>query len=256
MAWDAGLYDSAGYAQEEAGMRLVELSCVGKSDSMLDLGCGTGRFTIELAARAPEGKVTGIDPSKEMLIKAAGRVGGFKNIALLRMPAEEMAFKEEFDLVFSNIVLQWINDQQRVLGLIYRSLKPGGRIALQLPAEAFANIFWAHTDEAIRTLGYEKYFRGFKRPWYCPTKEDYGMLLGEAGFREIDVSYVDYTLRFGGTEGLLNWLVSGRISPYLERLPEKEREYFKYAIVMNLGQSRTEKGIEFVMRRLIALGRK
>lgn len=67
------------------------------TDSILDIGCGTGKLTIELARFASKGSVTGIDPSQEMLQKAKEVSGDVKNIRLIHIPAQSMDFsrKEE-----------------------------------------------------------------------------------------------------------------------------------------------------------------
>ncbi|MDA8091147.1 MAG: methyltransferase domain-containing protein [Nitrospiraceae bacterium] len=71
MRWDADKYDSIGSApQADAGRDLIALAEIKKADSILDLGCGTGRLTLELSKLASKGSVTGLDPSDEMLKKA------------------------------------------------------------------------------------------------------------------------------------------------------------------------------------------
>lgn len=70
MRWDAEKYDTVKAPQVDAGRELIAEAGVKKTDSILDIGCGTGKLTAELAGLASEGSVTGIDPSGEMLDKA------------------------------------------------------------------------------------------------------------------------------------------------------------------------------------------
>ena len=70
MRWDAEKYDAVKAPQVDAGKELIAMAKVKDTDSVLDLGCGTGKLTVELAKRASNGIVVGIDPSREMLEKA------------------------------------------------------------------------------------------------------------------------------------------------------------------------------------------
>ena len=134
MRWDAAKYDATHTAQNDAGRDLIAMAAIRDGDTVLDIGCGTGTLTAELAARAAHGKVVGLDPSAEMIAKAAETAAPAGNIRLLTMPAQEMTFSAEFDVVFSNSALQWIQEQEAVMALSYRALKSGGRLAFQLPA--------------------------------------------------------------------------------------------------------------------------
>ncbi|MBI1810532.1 MAG: methyltransferase domain-containing protein [Nitrospirae bacterium] len=67
MRWDAERYDSAHGPQIDVGRELIKMATVRAEDSILDIGCGTGKLTIELARRTSKGCVIGIDPSEEML---------------------------------------------------------------------------------------------------------------------------------------------------------------------------------------------
>ncbi len=256
MRWNGEKYDSTKAPQIDAGRELIALAQVQDTDSILDIGCGTGRLTVELANLASKGSVTGIDSSQEMFEKAMEKSVSFKNVSLLPISAQSMDFAERFDLVFSNSVLQWIKEQEEVMKIAYRSLKNRGRIAFQLPAKDFCREFFDYINNSIALLKLEKYYTNWVSPWYFPTKDEYENMLGNAGFSNIRVSYKDYTLLFGSINEVLEWWASAGIMPYLAALPEKEQEYFKYAFAMSFENNRTERGIEFNFRRLFAFAEK
>jgi ubiquinone/menaquinone biosynthesis C-methylase UbiE len=85
MKWDAEKYDSVKAPQVDAGRELIEMANVCDTDSILDIGCGTGKLTIELARLASKGYIVGIDPSEEMLEKykrtSKGVLGRGKDIS-------------------------------------------------------------------------------------------------------------------------------------------------------------------------------
>ena len=168
------------------------------------------------------------------------------------MKAQSMDFSEMFDLVFSNSTLQWVTEQGEVIRLAYRSLRKGGRIAFQLPAKNFCKEFFSYTGNVITMLGFENYFQHWETPWYLPDKEEYEDLLNTAGFRKVGVFYRDCRLLFDSINGVLDWWASAGLRPYLAMLPQKEQEYFKYAVAMSYENNRTENGIEFGFRRLFA----
>ncbi len=256
MKWDAEKYDATKAPQIDAGKELITMAKVRDTDSILDIGCGTGKLTVELAGLATKGTIIGIDPSEEMLEKARTVSEKVKNISLIQIPVQSINFTERFDLAFSNSALQWVKEQQQVMELIYRSLKHGGRIAFQLPADNFCKEFFNYTKNSIDALHYGKFFTDWKSPWYFPTDEEYKDKLKVAGFKNINVFYKDYRLVFESINEVLDWWTSAGLRPYLSVLPEKEQECFKNAFAISFESNRTDKGIEFDFRRLFAFAEK
>jgi trans-aconitate 2-methyltransferase len=100
----------------------------------VDLGCGPGELTAALADQLAIAEVTGIDSSPTMLAGAAdhARPG-------LRFEAGDIArwtSPGDLDLVFSNAALQWVPDHQGVVARWWAALRPGGQLAVQIPANA------------------------------------------------------------------------------------------------------------------------
>ncbi|MBI5409159.1 MAG: methyltransferase domain-containing protein [Nitrospirae bacterium] len=256
MKWDAEMYDSAKSPQTDAGRELIALAKVREDDSILDLGCGAGRLTIELAKLAHKGNIVGIDPSQDMLGRAREKASSMDNILLLNIPAQDLDLKEEFDLVFSNSAFQWIKEQEDVIARAYGALKPNGRIAVQMPAKDFCWTMTENIHSAIAALGLEKKYNKMESPWRFPLKEEMHGFFRDAGFVNIDVFYKDYMLLFEGVNEVLEWGVSAGLRPFLAPLSKKKQERFKYAFAMGFENYRTEKGIEFSFRRLFAFAEK
>lgn len=103
-------------------------------ERVLDLGCGAGTDSlVAVLMVGPEGSVTGLDMTPEMLAKA--RAGaeelGVQNVTFVEDEAEQLPFEEEsFDVVISNGVIDLIPDKDAVFGEIHRVLVPGGRIQI------------------------------------------------------------------------------------------------------------------------------
>ncbi len=256
MKWDAWKYDAVKAPQIDAGRELIVLAKVRESDSILDLGCGTGKLTVELARLACRGSVVGLDPSREMLDKAREISTGAKNVRLVHAPVQAMNFSDEFDLVFSNSALQWVREQEDAMGRIYRSLKPGGRIAFQTPGNNFCKEFSDYTAASIKLLGLERFYAEWQSPWRFFNKEEFESLLSDSGFRALKVFYRDYRLKFPDAGAVLAWWASAGLRPYLEPLPEDEQRRFKAVYAEQFEANRTAKGIEFGFRRIFAFAEK
>lgn len=103
-------------------------------ERVLDLGCGAGTDSlVAVLMVGPEGSVTGIDMTPEMLAKA--RAGaeelGVQNVTLVEGEAERLPFPDaSFEVVISNGVIDLIPDKDAVFGEIHRVLVPGGRIQI------------------------------------------------------------------------------------------------------------------------------
>jgi arsenite methyltransferase len=103
-------------------------------ERVLDLGCGAGTDSLIAAQMvAPEGRVTAIDMTPEMLSKAraAATEMGQENVEFVEAEAERLPFADgSFDVVISNGVIDLIPDKDAVFSELFRVLEPGGRIQI------------------------------------------------------------------------------------------------------------------------------
>jgi len=103
-------------------------------ECVLDLGCGAGTDSLVAAVMVgPEGRVTGIDMTPEMLAKAraAAEEMGARNVEFVEGEAERLPFADEsFDVVVSNGVIDLIPDKDAVFSEVFRVLAPGGRLQI------------------------------------------------------------------------------------------------------------------------------
>lgn len=106
--FDGQKYKNASTHQKEWGTRIIAELNVKGTESILDLGCGDGVLTKQLADLVPNGKVLGIDASEGM-IKTAKELEGF-NLSFTCLNMNEMEFDNDFDIIFSNATLHWVKD--------------------------------------------------------------------------------------------------------------------------------------------------
>lgn len=100
--------------------------------NILDVGCGTGAVTLDIA-QSTNGQVTGIDIDSEKLEEARKVLYNIPNIKLMEADVLDLPFEDEtFDLVLFNVVLIYIKDQQKGMSEMARVIKKGGYVMATL----------------------------------------------------------------------------------------------------------------------------
>jgi trans-aconitate 2-methyltransferase len=188
---------------------------------VIDLGCGTGELTLRLAEALPGSNVLGIDNSAEMLSRAheLERQG-------LRFEQRNIEdVQGQWDLVFSNAAVQWVEDHSRLIPHLLSLVRPGGQLVVQMPSNH--NSF-AHT--AIRQIASESPFRealdGWNRQSPVLPLDSYAELLYENGGRNLIVFEKVYPHVLENAEAVREWTRGTALVPYLERLPQTRQPAF------------------------------
>lgn len=145
-------YDALASAQRQIGQRLWD-SLPNSAYKILDLGCGTGYWTKQLAERYPRAQVSGLDLAPGMLAQARQRYGD--DIHWQQGDAAALPFgAHAFDLVFSNLAVQWCRDLGAVMHQLYQVLTPGGQahITTLLPDTLEEIVFaWQRPEALLQT---------------------------------------------------------------------------------------------------------
>ena len=123
-------YDTHSSFQKADGLEMIKFLVPKKGEKILDLGCGTGYLSKVLADLVePEGQVVAIDPDTERLKVARDKYTA-SNLQYLEGSSENIPGEEgEYDIVFSNFVIHWIEDKDTLFKNVARSLKTGGKFA-------------------------------------------------------------------------------------------------------------------------------
>jgi ubiquinone/menaquinone biosynthesis C-methylase UbiE len=132
--WDAKAYSERNALQKWlADSHLAQLA-LDDTERVLDLGCGDGKITAEIARRLTTGSVLGIDPSTRMIAFAQAHFARieYPNLAFAVGDATRLPYRGEFDLVVSFNALHWVRDQRAALRGIRAALKPSN---LEISAE-------------------------------------------------------------------------------------------------------------------------
>ena len=126
----AAYYDKARPAPSDFWIsRIVDMGKVGPESDVLDVGCGTGRFTVKIARSSGAG-MFGLDSSIRMLKKALARDGGRK-IGWCLGDARLLPFMDSsFDCIYMTMVIHHVESREAALAAILRSLRSGGRCVI------------------------------------------------------------------------------------------------------------------------------
>ena len=196
--WDADKYTADFSFVHQYGKSVIELIDADKGSSVLDLGCGNGELTKTLQEKGY--LVKGLDASKDLLDIARGK---YPDIEFVQGDATNFTLSESVDVVFSNAVFHWINQemQQDMLKCIYNALKKNGQLVFEFGG--YGNNQRIHS--ALET-NFLEYGYHYEMPFYFPTISEYATLLENTGFRVKYAILFDRPTELKGENGLKDWI--------------------------------------------------
>lgn len=201
--WDAQQYEQRHHYVTDYGASLVGMLNPKPGERILDLGCGTGKLSHDIARSGAE--VVGIDASPDMIAQARRND---PELQFLVADAREFRTERPFDAVFSNAALHWMKPPERVAETIAAALRPGGRFVMEMGGKG--------NTRSITTLAPN-------HPWYYPSIGEYASLLEKYGIQTETAALFPRPTPVEGESGLRDWLRMFTSSFVAEdRIPEFE----------------------------------
>ena len=230
--FDGEQYKKASDHQRQWGAQLIsELRLTGR-EQILDLGCGDGAPTAQLAGLVPQGHVLGIDASEGMI--ASTRRHARANLTFRLQDINEIDFHDEFDVVFSNATLHWIKDHCRLLANVLTGLRTDGVARFSFAGDGNCSNLFRVLDEVMGRAEFASYFREFDWPWYMPMIDAYSRLASGFDFREVKVWGENADRHFPDVESMVRWIDQPSLVPLLKHVDGPDKRRFRDAVVQRM----------------------
>lgn len=219
--WDGSYYKEHSNPQYQSALKILEKVNFKGNERILDVGCGNGKTTAEIAKKVPEGAVIGIDNSPSMIEQGQKDWNTIKNLTFACIDAMEIPFKNQFDYVFSFSTFHWITDQQKAFNNIYHALKKGGSMIIKCGCDADCPMRRAFIY-VCNSPKWKNYFEQIPQKYNGKTVDDYQKMIKNAGFynAKVDLFYQIRPIEFNS---FVKWLMG--VLPFDTGLtPEKAQE--------------------------------
>jgi trans-aconitate methyltransferase len=224
-------WDAHGYARRSALQRAMAAEVLAAlelrgDERVLDVGCGDGRITAEVAARLPRGSAVGVDASPAMVAFAAARPEAARpNLRFLEADARRLPFADAFDLALSFNALHWVPEPADALLAIRRALRPNGRAALRLVPVSARESLEDVAESARRAPRWSPHLEGFAAPYRHLAPDAFAALAESCGFRVLRLQAEEKAWDFGSRDAFLAYLGITLVA-WTHRLPEPDRPAF------------------------------
>ncbi|HET6581157.1 MAG TPA: methyltransferase domain-containing protein [Methanoregula sp.] len=230
--WNAADYHKSSAAQALWAKELIAKLELSGSERVLDIGCGDGKVTAEIARNLPGGNVTGVDSSPEMIRFACSHFprNEYRNLSFILADARALPFSEEFDVVFSNAALHWIPDHTPVLAGIAKSLRPKGKLLIQMGGKGNAEQILGAGDIVQKKPEWVEYFSGFSFIYGFFDNAEYREWLIESGFEPLRVELIPKDMTYASRKDCAAWIRTTWL-PWMARLPDGRRSEYIGAVM-------------------------
>ena len=222
MTWDPQQYLKFGGERLRPAHDLLARIAIDTPRQIVDLGCGTGTVTALLRARWREAQIVGVDNSKSMLERArialSDATWEFADLA-------KWAPATPPDLLVSNAALQWLDDHATLFPHLLSHLRPGGVLAVQMPAQHAApshQIGYALAESARWRDRLRDLVR--RRPILDPH-EYYSLLRPRVS--SLDMWFIEYVQALTGDNPVAEFTKGSFVGAWLSALPGEEAREFE-----------------------------
>lgn len=249
--WDPETYRRYASQRDRPVFELLARVDASSPSYVVDLGCGTGTHTAELARRWPKALVDGIDSSESMIAEA--RLITSVDPDRLRFRVGDIAAwrpDRPVDVIFSSAALQWVPGHQQMLPAWVDALAPGGRLAFTVPGN-FDSPSHTILRELCESPRWRSRLADTIRHNVVSTPAEYLTLLADRGCT-VDAWETTYLQVLPGEDPVLNWVRGTALRPVLDALPDPaERNDFLTEIGARLRAAypRHQYGTVFPFRR-------
>ena len=229
--WNPADYAANSTAQHAWARELITKLQLRGDEQVLDVGCGDGRVTAEIARVLKSGGIAGIDSSRQMIEFARKTFppAKYPNLDFQVMDARCIGLEPRFDVVFSSSVLHWVDDHPAFLRGAASVLRPGGRLLVSCGGKGNAQDVFLALRPELRNKHWSKFFRKLETPYFFHAPGDYQKWLPKFGFAARHIGLAPKDAIYDGVDRFAAWFRTTWL-PYTQRVPEALRDEFVAAV--------------------------
>ena len=215
----------SGLQRSVANETLADLVLSG-SEWVLDIGCGDGFLTREIAARLPNGFIVGVDASPRMVSAAHDAdPSAPAGPQFVRADARRLPFGVSFDMAVSFNALHWVPQLDQALSEIAGVLRQDGRALIQMVCAGSRPSIESTAMLLASSPRWAEHFRGFTAPFVHVDPAEFAALADRCGLRVTTLSVRDREWDFGSRPQFTAWCAVG-ITAWTDRLAAADRPAF------------------------------
>jgi trans-aconitate methyltransferase len=222
--WNAETYHRVSSPQFTWGRRVLDRLPLAGSETVLDVGCGTGRLTDFVAERVPRGQVVAIDASANMLgvARAFLQPRHGRRVTFVRADAAALPVAGRADAIFSTATFHWVLDHDRLFGSLFAALRPGGRLVAQCGGGPNVQRLKDRAAALMNDATFARYFEHWQGPWLYADADATSRRLAAAGFVDIEVDVQPAPTVMPDEAAFREFITNVICHPYLAVLPDGE----------------------------------
>jgi SAM-dependent methyltransferase len=235
-------------------------AAVRETDTVLDVGCGTGQATRDVARLAPRGSALGVDLSSQMitLARQTAAAEGLTNVAFEYADAQIHPFETAtFDVVISRMGSMFFGDPVAAFTNLHRALRSGGHLTL-LTWQGLADNEWLTAFRAAMAVGRDLPSPppDAPSPFALCDPDRVTAILGAAGFADIKFQSLHEPMNFGTDADAALEFVSGLTGWMLNGLDQTDREAALAALRATIADHAGDRGVSYQSATWIIQARK
>jgi trans-aconitate 2-methyltransferase len=259
--WDPELYNRFRRYRAEPVEHILSRLQLSADERIVDLGCGSGENTLELARRSPHGTALGVDGSpamieaaRKLLEREPAGLEGRVSFELLDVP--EFHAERAYTLIFSNAAFQWIPGQRALFAACFDALRAGGTIVVQMPANE-AETAKIEIGKLAREAPWNAMLGGRDRAFHEEPPEFYAAMLARLGYDRIDCYHLTFHHPMERPADVVQWYRSTGLRPFLDAIPKDRHDEFLARLTARLDAAYGTTGpMTFNFKRLFIWGRR